>query len=586
MRIFNKLVNYFGQGLHGKCNESTISNIIFIGLICLAGFCLFAIFGIVAVARGELFNGIVSLFTALLLLGCIHWIKNTQNHVLAARFILTVIILSLLSMLAVGNAEDSILVWFPAIPLLAVFILGNRNGGLVSLAFLLITFLLLVLPERYTDVQLVNPVLALRLLGVYLVLYIAASVMEHFRSDHQRALEFELREAKHETRHKESFISKLSHQLRTPLSNIMLVGHMVDRANLTEEQKDMMDTIIASANNLVTTLENIAEIADTDIEDEKSLQASEFNLYAAINSIVKLFRVQKEPAVDFNLSIDETLKKQSLRGNPVLLKQIFLNLIEAIFKNKARGRITISIKAGIHNHVSDMAEIRFEIKTNKPVDLFPWEQDSGYLKGDYDVHYTRHIDNLDLNIASKIITQMKGKLRILRTQEKNPVFLFTIPFNVLDISTITKDKSAEKPVINRDVYEQLKETSLLLVEDNEINQKIVVLSLKNYIKNIDVASNGKEALDMFGTSRYDVILMDVQMPVIDGFVATKKIRELESTTNTHTPIIAITANALHGDRDKCLEAGMDDYISKPFQVEDLVGKITSLLSPQSDGQCQ
>jgi CheY-like chemotaxis protein len=117
----------------------------------------------------------------------------------------------------------------------------------------------------------------------------------------------------------------------------------------------------------------------------------------------------------------------------------------------------------------------------------------------------------------------------------------------------------------------------LLVEDNTINQKIVVLSLKNYIKNIDVASNGKEALDKFGTSKYDLILMDVQMPVIDGFVATRKIREIEATTNSHTPIIAITANALHGDREKCIAAGMDDYISKPFQVEILIEKIKELL---------
>jgi CheY-like chemotaxis protein len=132
------------------------------------------------------------------------------------------------------------------------------------------------------------------------------------------------------------------------------------------------------------------------------------------------------------------------------------------------------------------------------------------------------------------------------------------------------------------LQEKLRNANLLLVEDNTINQKIVVLSLKNHIKNIDVANNGKEALDKFGTSRYDIILMDVQMPVIDGFLATKKIREIEATTNSHTPIIAITANALHGDREKCLDAGMDDYISKPFQVEELLYKIKKLLYQQRE----
>jgi len=122
-----------------------------------------------------------------------------------------------------------------------------------------------------------------------------------------------------------------------------------------------------------------------------------------------------------------------------------------------------------------------------------------------------------------------------------------------------------------------KRISILLVEDNSINQKIVILSLKNKVKNIEVANNGKEALDKFGTTKYDVILMDIQMPVMNGIVATKKIRELEASTNTHTPIIAITANALSGDKEACLAAGMNDYISKPFQVEILLQKMKNLL---------
>ncbi len=124
---------------------------------------------------------------------------------------------------------------------------------------------------------------------------------------------------------------------------------------------------------------------------------------------------------------------------------------------------------------------------------------------------------------------------------------------------------------------ELKNANILLVEDNAINQKIIILSLKNMVKNIDIANNGKDALDKFGTSKYDLILMDIQMPVINGIVATKKIRELEATSNTQTPIIAITANALSGDKETCLAAGMNDYISKPFQVEVLVNKMKALL---------
>jgi len=124
----------------------------------------------------------------------------------------------------------------------------------------------------------------------------------------------------------------------------------------------------------------------------------------------------------------------------------------------------------------------------------------------------------------------------------------------------------------------LKDANILLVEDNLINQKIVLLSLKKSVKNVDVANNGKEALDKFGLVKYDLILMDIQMPIMNGIVTTKKIRSIEKSTNTHTPIIAITANALLGDKEECLAAGMDDYISKPFQIETLVKKMDQQLT--------
>jgi CheY-like chemotaxis protein len=134
-----------------------------------------------------------------------------------------------------------------------------------------------------------------------------------------------------------------------------------------------------------------------------------------------------------------------------------------------------------------------------------------------------------------------------------------------------KEKEARKSVA-------LEEARVLLVEDNEINQKIVLLSLNKKVQQIDVADNGKVALEMFGLKQYDIILMDIMMPVMDGLTATKKIREIESTNKSHTPIITITANALTGDRDNCLAAGADDYISKPFQAKVLVRKMKNLLA--------
>jgi CheY-like chemotaxis protein len=186
---------------------------------------------------------------------------------------------------------------------------------------------------------------------------------------------------------------------------------------------------------------------------------------------------------------------------------------------------------------------------------------------------------MDLAIAKKIIQYHNGDLHI-ESDGTYTRFLFTIELTA-DLKKAEfirpESESAEALLLEPRKKIRLEDANVLLVEDNAINQKIVILSLKNFVKNIDVALNGKEALNKFGSSRYDLILMDIQMPVMNGIIATKKIRELEASTNTQIPIIAITANALSGDKEVCLAAGMNDYISKPFQVDIILNKMKDLL---------
>jgi CheY-like chemotaxis protein len=184
---------------------------------------------------------------------------------------------------------------------------------------------------------------------------------------------------------------------------------------------------------------------------------------------------------------------------------------------------------------------------------------------------------IDFTIAKKIVEYYGGELKIASANGQTVLsFGFMLKKGSSGIHRPDADREAIQMLQPKNRVE-LKSANILLVEDNAINQKIIILSLKNVVKNIDIANNGKDALDKFGTTKYDLILMDIQMPVINGIVATKKIRELEATSNTQTPIIAITANALSGDKETCLAAGMNDYISKPFQVEVLMNKMKALL---------
>jgi len=186
--------------------------------------------------------------------------------------------------------------------------------------------------------------------------------------------------------------------------------------------------------------------------------------------------------------------------------------------------------------------------------------------------------NSEHNLAARLISFRKGSF----TQE--PGHNFTVLNIILPFANIvhepkqhTASPKIEELIQKEKIHKELKDVRILLVEDNLINQKITHLTLKPLVHTIDTASNGKEALDKFGTSSYDLILMDIQMPVMSGIVAAEKIRALESTTNTHVPIIAITANAMLGDREKCISAGIDDYISKPFQPSALIDKIKKFI---------
>ena len=582
MKPFSKLAGYFSADLQKKYDERVLSNIVFINLLSFAGFALFLVFSIIGIIRGEFLYGAILLVSSAILLASIRYVIKTGKFLVAAKFNLTLVILVLFTMFAADQTDGAIIIWFSAIPVLSVFILGIRNGTAVTVAFLAVSVLFFVLPETLIYRHEYSSTFIIRFFGLYTALYTIAVIFEYYRVNFIRVLELQLLEARNETRLKESFISKLSHQIRTPLSNIMLVGHMVNKVNLTPDQREMMETIIASANNLVSTIENIAEIAEVDIESKKSAEKTRLNINSTLESSIRLFTVQKEPVVDFSLRVDEKLRNQELEGDPVRLKQVFLNLIETILKNKRPGKINITVMADIHGHISDITEVRFELRTDKPINLDQAEkEDTGGSSGFISQNYIKIINNLDLNIARKIILQLGGRLHVLHTKEKNQVFLFTLPFREapaeMPEEKIKGPALSEAGTITKASREKLNDINVLLVEDNTINQKIVVLSLNKFIGNIDVANNGKEALDKFGTSKYDVILMDVQMPVIDGFLATKKIREIEATTNSHTPIIAITANALHGDREKCIAAGMDDYISKPFHVEILIDKIINLL---------
>lgn len=358
----------------------------------------------------------------------------------------------------------------------------------------------------------------------------------------------------------------------------MVTSNLLSNSEMDEDQKELIETIQASTNNLVNVVNNISKVSKIDLSHAGSKVS--FNLKSTINSTIKLFETLHHERISIRLKPLSDLR-YNLSGDPVKVKQIFLNIIENIIRNSSDEKINIDISYSLLSDTDRKCELSFKVEVNVPIKLDLSKIDS--TTGLEEFYQTNGEESyyFDFTIAKKLI-ELAGSQLLVDTLKDSTSFSFFLIFNIstpISIPEIREVSVAEliKPDLGAPSVE-LKDSNILLVEDNLINQKIVILSIQKLVKNIDIANNGKEALDKFGTSKYDIILMDIQMPVMDGILATKKIREIEASTNQHTPIIAITANALAGDKENCLAAGMNDYISKPFQPEVLINKMKNLLA--------
>jgi CheY-like chemotaxis protein len=356
---------------------------------------------------------------------------------------------------------------------------------------------------------------------------------------------------------KDDVITDFSHRIREPLNNLVIIGDLLIESGLQKKQKELLETFIASTNNMVDTVNELTmqTAGNISYEERKKIR---FNLISTIQNTIDLFNLKDVANIDFILNNKE-MNQFEMTGDPIILKQIFLDLFNTIESQGEGRKVLVNIGLKKLREAGNESFVNFRIQTDRDIILI---DDKG-VPG---------------SLASKLIVSGKGYFH----QEFGNNFAaldFTLPFfNVtFDVKKHIASPKIEELRLKEKTHKELKDVKILLVEDNTINQKITLLTLKPLVNSIDTATNGKEALDKFGTSGYDLILMDIQMPVMSGLVAAEKIRALEASTNSHVPIIAITANAMLGDKERCLSAGMDDYISKPFQPAVLIDKLKKFI---------
>ncbi|WP_170829989.1 ATP-binding response regulator [Williamwhitmania taraxaci] len=552
------------------------------GLVSVTLFTVYAIIGLLTEADVIV---IASLAALLLTLLSILFLNRRGKVTLSAYTLILSYMVVGLGMAYTGVSDQFSLLNSYFLPLFAVFMLSSNRALLVSSLYLGLVSALLFFP-LFDRVIAFSLSFKITFFVSYILVFLTSWFVEYFWISVQSDLEKQVLVERNATKRKDEFIASLSHQIRTPLNNIMVIANLVDSLAEDEKMKDLIDTIHASTNNLVNVVNSMVEVANVDVTERDSFIIN-FNLSQTVANTIKLFAHQYSSNIQFNLKIDEIIPS-SLGGEPVKIKQIFLNLIESLIKAKSNNKILIDIVVKKLSESPERVELLFELRSNSPIFIPTGDGRNQLITNDMvgnAIGSQVLVDVLDLRITQRLIESNGGRLSI-NLHSETSVFSFPYSFyKVVDINALTREEldgqsmqnnlSTSPNSLMRKV--DLADANVLLVEDNLINQKIVILSLKKLVKNIEIANNGKEALDKFGTSRFDIILMDIQMPIMNGIVTTRKIREIESSTNTHTPIIAITANALQGDREECISAGMDEYLSKPFQIEVLIQKMKKLL---------
>ncbi|MEY2425957.1 MAG: two-component system, sensor histidine kinase [Actinomycetota bacterium] len=362
------------------------------------------------------------------------------------------------------------------------------------------------------------------------------------------------------SRLKSEFIANISHEIRTPLNGVLGLTQILADTTLDEKQRTYVDTLFKAGNDLMGLLNDVLDLSKIDAGAMRP-ESVPFDPRALIQEVSRLFEPSASiRGLSFGVAVDSTVPEM-LAGDPARLRQVLSNLLSNAIKFTDTGGVSISAEAARCGE--EAVNLRISVSDTGPGVSSDAQRRIFEPFAQADSSTTRRFggSGLGLSISKRIIEMMNGSLLVESREGAGATFTVVVP--------LTRVSSSNRSVVAAVAPPRRHGLRVLIAEDNPINQLVLQTMLTNLGHEVDTADDGAVAVRLQASNSYDAVFMDCQMPVMDGYAATAAIRNLPGDAS-HVRIVALTASAMPADRDRCLNAGMDDYLSKPVRECDLV----------------